>query len=399
MTNLTTADVHAVQSISAVPTILRVVAETTGMRFVCIARVDADSWTTCAVHDMLGFGLQPGDPLDVGTTLCREVRGGDKLIVMNKASEHPHYRHHPTPKMYGFESYISVPVYRPGGEFFGTLCALDPLAADIDNPKIIDSLTLFADLVSRQLHHEQRLQQSEQALLSAREASELREQFIAVLGHDVRTPLTSILTGSALLRHMGLDDKSLRVVERIERSGQRISSLVDDVVDFTRGRMGGGIGLDARMSADLQQHLRHVVDELRTIHPKRTLISDIDISGSVYCDPKRLAQLLSNLLVNALIYGARDQPVRVAAHQRDGGGLVISVTNGGMPISPETMAALFQPFWRGDNPGKAGGLGLGLYIVAEIARSHQGAMEVTSNPGETTFTFRMPAIAHAALPA
>jgi signal transduction histidine kinase len=398
MTNATIADINAVQSISAVPTILRVVAETTGMRFVCIARVDTESWTTCAVHDELGFGLQPGDPLDVATTLCSEVRAGDQLIVMNKASEHPRYRDHPTPKMYGFESYISVPVYRPGGEVFGTLCALDPLAADIDNDKVIDSLTLFADLVSRQLHDEQRLQQSEQALLGAREAAELREQFIAVLGHDVRTPLTSILTGSALLRHMGLDDKSLRVLERIERSAQRISSLVDDVVDFTRGRMGAGIPLDAREATDLQQHLRDVVDELRAIHPQRTVISDIAIAGSVYCDPKRIAQLLSNLLVNALLYGASDQPVRVSAANRAGGGIVISVSNGGTPMTAETMGGLFQPYWRGDNAG-SGGLGLGLYIVAEIARSHQGAMEVTSDPGQTTFTFEMPPIAPPAPPA
>jgi signal transduction histidine kinase len=153
--------------------------------------------------------------------------------------------------------------------------------------------------------------------------------------------------------------------------------------------MGAGIPLDARDSADLQQHLCHVVDELRTIHPQRTLISDIRIAASVYCDPKRIAQLLSNLLVNALIYGAPDQPVRVAADSGDGGGIVISVTNGGTPMSPDTMAALFQPFWRGDNAGSAGGLGLGLYIVAEIARSHRGVMEVSSNPGQTTFTFKM----------
>jgi signal transduction histidine kinase len=399
MTNPTTADVNAVQSISAVPTILRVVAETTGMRFVCIARVDADSWTTCAVHDELGFGLQPGDPLDVATTLCNEVRAGDKLVVMNKASEDPLYRNHPTPKMYGFESYVSVPVYRPGGEFFGTLCALDPLPADVSNPKVLDSLVLFADLISRQLHDEQRLQQSQDALLSARESSELREQFIAVLGHDVRTPLSAILTGSALLRHMGLDNKALRVVERIERSGHRISSLVDDVVDFTRGRMGGGIPLDARLATDLQQQLRHVVDELRDIHPNRTVISDIAIADSVYCDPKRIAQLLSNLLVNALLYGAEDQPVRVAAARRDDGGIFISVSNGGTPIGPDTMAALFQPFWRGENACSAGGLGLGLYIVAEIARSHSGSMEVTSTPGGTTFVFTMPPIPHAAPPA
>ena len=393
MKYLTSADIDAVQSISAVPTILRVVAEITGMRFVCIARVDADSWTTCAVHDEIGFGLKPGDALEVATTLCHEVRAGDQLIVMDKASEDPVYSTHPTPKMYGFESYISVPVYRPGGEFFGTLCALDPLPAAVSNPKVVDSLVLFADLISRQLHDEQRLQQSETALLSVRESSELREQFIAVLGHDVRTPLSSILTGTALLRHLGLDEKAIRVVERIERSGQRISSLVDDVVDFTRGRMGGGIPLHAQLAPDLPNHLRHVVDELRNIHPGRTIISDIRIGDSVFCDPKRIAQMLSNLLVNALIYGAPDQPVRVSAHNPDGG-LFLSVSNGGTPIMPETMAALFQPFWRGDNAGVAGGLGLGLYIVAEIARSHNGVMEVTSTPGATTFTFSMPPIAH-----
>jgi signal transduction histidine kinase len=393
----TAADIKAVQAISAVPTILRVVAETTGMRFVCIARVDADSWTTCAVHDQIGFGLQPGDELEVATTLCNEVRAGGELIVMDQASTSATYSMHPTPKMYGFESYISVPVYRPGGEFFGTLCALDPLPAAVSDRKVVDSLVLFAELISRQLQDEQRLQQSESALLSVRESSELREQFIAVLGHDLRTPLTSILTGAALLRHLGLDEKALRVVERIERSGQRISSLVDDVVDFTRGRMGAGIPLNALAAPDLQHQLRHVVDELRDIYPDRAIVNDISIGGSVFCDPKRIAQLLSNLLVNALIYGDPAQPVRVVAHA-PGGGLFLSVSNGGKPMTPETLAALFQPFWRGDNAGAAG-LGLGLYIVAEIARSHHGTMEVTSTAGATTFSFSMAPIAQGAVPA
>lgn len=389
MTSLTAADISAVQSISAVPTLLRVVAETTGMRFVCIARVDDLTWTTCAVHDQLGFGLHPGDTLDLATTLCNEVRAGDKLIVMDKASDDPLYCGHPAPKMYGFESYISVPVYRPNGDFFGTLCALDPEPKPVSDPKVVDSLVLFADLISRQLADEQRLQQSETALLSVRESSELREQFIAVLGHDVRTPLTSILTGVALLRHLGLNENAIRVLDRIERSGKRISSLVDDVVDFTRGRMGGGIPLQAMATPDLQQHLRHVVDELRDIHPGRSIVSDIAIDGMVYCDPRRIAQILSNLLVNAVLYGAADQPVTVTAHNHDGG-VIVSVTNGGTPIAADTMAALFQPFWRGANSHAAGGLGLGLYIVSEIARSHQGAMDVSSTPAATTFTFRMP---------
>jgi signal transduction histidine kinase len=388
----TAVDVGAVQSISAVPTILRMVAETTGMRFVCVARVDADSWTSCAVLDEIGFGLEPGGVLDVATTLCDEVRAGDSLIVIDHASKDPVYCDHPTPKLYGFESYISVPVRRANGEFFGTLCALDPRPAQVSNPKVVDTLLLLADLISRQLEDEQRLSESESALLSERETAELREQFIAVLGHDLRTPLSSIMTGTELLRRLPLDQKALAVVERIGRSGRRMSSLVDDVVDFTRGRMGGGIPMNATETHEFEQQVRHVIAELQDLHPERSIVSDIAFDGSVFCDTKRIAQLLSNLLVNALNYGAADQPVRVVARNPERG-LFLSVSNAGTPITEEKMFALFQPFRRGKNASMNGGLGLGLYIASEIARSHGGVLSVTSSDEATTFTFSMPPIA------
>ena len=383
------ADVDAVQAISAVPTILRVVAETTGMRFVCIARVTQDSWTTCAVHDLLGFGLKPGDALEVATTLCDKVRAGDTVVVMDHASEDPLFRDHPAPRMYGFESYISVPLRRTNGEFFGTLCALDPLPAAVANARTVDTLVLFAELVSRQLEDERRLSASEAALLTERETSELREQFIAVLGHDLRTPLSSIMTGTELLAMLVADPNALSVVERIKRSGRRISSLVDDVVDFTRGRMGGGIALSASPTRELGMQLQHVVAELRDVHEGRAILSDLAFDEEVVCDPKRIAQLLSNLLTNALIYGAPDQPVRVHGRSETGG-MVLAVSNAGARIDEATIGQLFRPFWRGARDNGHGGLGLGLYISSEIARSHGGALEVTSTDEQTTFTFSMP---------
>jgi len=391
MNDSTAADVEAVQAISAVPTMLRVVSETTGLRFVCVARVTQDSWTTCAVHDSIGFGLRPGDPLDIATTLCDEVRSENTLIVIDKASEDAVYCMHPTPKLYGFESYISVPVYRGNGEFFGTLCALDPLPAKLSERKVVDTLCLFAKLLSYQLESERRLTESESALCNERATSELREQFIGVLGHDVRTPLSSILTGTELLRRMELSAPALAVVERIQRSGKRIASLVDDVVDFTRGRMGGGIPLMVAETADLAQHLRHVVAELKDVHADRAIVSEFAFEGGVLCDPKRIAQLLSNLLVNALIYGAPDEPVHVAGRSADGG-VVLSVANRGVRITPEKMAQLFQPFWRGDHPCKSHGLGLGLYIASEIAHAHGGVLRVSSSDELTVFRFSMPGI-------
>jgi hypothetical protein len=104
-------------------------------------------WIACAVRDEISFGLQPGEELRVETTICDEVRASGHVMAIDQATEDQLFRDHPTPKMYGFESYISVPIQRPDGRFFGTLCALDPKPAAVRNPQIIGMFTLFANLI------------------------------------------------------------------------------------------------------------------------------------------------------------------------------------------------------------------------------------------------------------
>src|SRR4051812_15184372 len=191
----TARDVLTIGRISAVPSILRIVSETTGLRFAAVARVTDDSWTACAVLDKIGFGLRAGGQLDVTTTFCREIHASRHPIIIEKASEDAVYCGHPTPKMYGFESYLAVPIIRRSGEVFGTICALDPLPAKLRDHKILDMVTLYAELVAAQLEIEERLDESQSALATAVEAGALREQFIAVLGHDLRNPLFSIMAG------------------------------------------------------------------------------------------------------------------------------------------------------------------------------------------------------------
>lgn len=382
------ADIAAIEAISSVPTILDAVAAITGLRFVCIARVTADSWTTCAVRDTLGFGLKVGDGLDVATTLCEEVRNTGRAVIIDKVSEDARYRDHPTPRIYGFQSYISIPILRPDGSYFGTLCGLDPLPADLSCTATVASMTLFAQLISKHFETELKLSQSESALLGERDTSELREQFIAVLGHDVRTPLSSILLGTELLRREPLSAQAESVLERMRRSALRISALVSDVMDFTRGRMGGGIVLDLRNEDGLRQSLEQVVAELQGAYPEQRIALEIDLPAAVYCDPARIQQLLSNLLKNALVHGARDQAVLVSARARDGL-FEIAVSNGGPGIAPAKLGQLFKPFWRASSQVASEGLGLGLFIVAEIARSHGATLEVTSAHGATRFSLRM----------
>ncbi|WP_295992988.1 HAMP domain-containing sensor histidine kinase [Rugamonas sp.] len=393
MNEVIQADVRLVQSISAVPTIMRVIADTTGLRFVCVARVTEESWTTCAVYDQLNFGLAPGDDLAVKTTICDEVRVNEATVVIDQVSTDEHYHDHPTPKMYGFESYFSIPIYRVNGEFFGTLCGLDPLPLPLSAPKVLDALKLYAELISRQLESEARVMASEAALSLERQDAELREQFIAVLGHDLRTPLSSIVSGATVLKKIAADAQVAAVAERIHRSGQRIAGLVDDVMDFARGRLGGGIPLAMQPCDDLAAQLRHAVAELESAYPQRRIDTDIVFDCAVHCDPKRVVQLVSNLMVNALAHGDPAQAVGVRA-RCDDGVLEIAVGNGGPPIPAPVLARLFQPFWRGSVAaggggagGKAEGLGLGLYIAAQIARSHNGGLSVESTPARTVFTF------------
>lgn len=143
--------VAEVQAISAVPDIMHTLAELTGLRLICVAHVTETSWTACAILDRLGFGLKPGDPLDVTTTLCEDVRDSGLAIVIDSVDDSLVYKDHPVPLMYGFKSYFSLPLFRPCGAYFGTLCGLDPHPASLSNKTTATTMRLFAQLISRQL--------------------------------------------------------------------------------------------------------------------------------------------------------------------------------------------------------------------------------------------------------
>ncbi|MDD1017224.1 ATP-binding protein [Pseudomonas rubra] len=383
-------DIATISRINAVPAILQVICETTGMRFAAVARVTDSNWTACAVLDSLGFGLKVGGELDLITTLCHEIRASHQTIVIDKASTDELYCNHPTPRLYKFESYISVPVFRTDGSFFGTICALDPLPADLKGCAIQPMMESFARLLSIQMESEENAQQTEQALIEERAIAELREQFIAVLGHDLRNPLFAITAGAELLSQRLQDEKSRVIAQHILTCGRRANQLVRDVLDFARGRLGNGIMINVQPCPDLAQALTHVASELQRIHPERLIRLNIGDLGGMHCDRERVTQLLSNLIANALVHGAADRPVEVTADIRDQV-FVLGVHNLGTPIAPQVMAQLFQPFTRPRDDAPQPGLGLGLYIANQIALAHGGRMEVVSSvEAGTLFTFRLP---------
>jgi signal transduction histidine kinase len=383
-------DVAAIGRIQSVPTILQVVSESTGLGFAVVARVTKESWTACAVLDRVSFGLAVGDQLDITTTLCSEVRDTLEPVVIDHASQDPRYCEHRVPKMYRFESYIAVPIFRRDGAYFGTLCALDPRPARLREHKTVSMMRLFAQLISLQLHAEEEHAHDRAALAEEKSKAELREQFMAVLSHDLRNPLSSISMGAHVLLGQSLSETARTTVQRIRRSAVRIELLVNDLLDLARGRSGKGLPLALAEVGDLEARLRHVASEVASAHPEQPITFVADGCGRLVCDPRRMEQVLSNLLANAVEHSSGAQPVEVRLHGTPSA-VVLAVQNQGEPIAPAVLPRLFQPFYRGAQGHQPSGLGLGLYIVSEIARSHGGTVEAASTRERgTVFTFTVP---------
>ncbi|MGC2657192.1 MAG: GAF domain-containing sensor histidine kinase [Bryobacteraceae bacterium] len=377
--------------ISAVPTILEVVCRMTGMRFAAVARVTEDRWIACSVLDEIGFGLKPGGELKVETTICHEIRQSREAVIIDNVAEDGIWCQHATPAMYGFQSYISMPIILADGSFFGTLCAIDPRPAHLKTVETVGMFRLFAELIAKHLDANKKLALTESALVEERAVSELREQFIAVLGHDLRTPMREIRCFADLLLETPLDRPSTEMAIIIRDSASRMQGLIDNLLDLARGRLGGGLTLNRNANAPLEPVLREVISELRVSHPNRIVETAFTLVDPVNCDPNRIAQLFSNLLGNALVYGAQAQAVRVLATS-NAGNFELSISNTGEPIPRAALERLFQPFYRSAVLRDREGLGLGLYIAHEIAIAHGGTLEVKSTQEETCFTFRMPAV-------
>lgn len=397
MTETFQKEIQAISSIEAIPHIMQILATSLDLRFICVARVTEEEWTMCAVLDNADFGLVPGDHLEIETTLCRTVRANRREIVINHASADNEYCNNPTPIMYGFESYFSYPIYDANGEFFGTLCGLDPEPRELRSELVHGQISAFSKLISSQILLKDQMERSQAQLTDARNIARLQEQYIAILGHDIRTPLSSIQVGISFLDDIIKDSQIattvqvpvFKAVSRMKNSVQRMTRLIEDAMDFTHSRMGEGLPVKMAEATSLAQQLNYTTEELATAYPHCTIRTHIDITEQLVCDEKRVCQLLSNLLKNALVHGDQAYPVyvKVITNRSD---FILSVRNSGTPISDESKTRLFQPFWRKESCEKNDGLGLGLFIASEIAKAHQGSLSVSSDFNGTEFTLRFP---------
>jgi signal transduction histidine kinase len=223
-----------------------------------------------------------------------------------------------------------------------------------------------------------------------------RELFLGVLSHDLRNPLNAVVMGSEALRlDKNLSDRSARAAARILAAAQRMTRLLDDLLDFTRTRLGTRLPM-APVRIQLGPALEPTVEELRGQHPDVELIFECEPDLSGDWDASRLQQMVSNLVGNAIQHGTLGKPVRIQASRKDTD-VVLTVHNVGPPIAASMVGRIFDPLMRGvvreaERRNDQASLGLGLYISQEIARAHGGRIEVTSDRATgTRFTITLPA--------
>jgi hypothetical protein len=254
-------------------------------------------------------------------------------------------------------------------------------------PEVLAELVRFDEAMDQAL--------AESTAWYAARVEEARDLLLGVLGHDLRTPLGAVRTSATYLaRTEGLSAAQSRAVGRVQSSTLRMQRMIDDLLDYTRTRLGRGLPIEPR-PGDMAEIGRSVVDELRALHPDRTLRLDCTGRLTGRWDAARLKQLLSNLVSNAIQHGEPDAPVNVGVR---GGSdaVVLRVHNLGPPIAPDAVGVLFEPLMRAmvqevERREGSSGLGLGLYIAHRIAVAHGGSIEVASSAAAgTTFTVRLP---------
>jgi signal transduction histidine kinase len=387
--------VATVAQSESIATLLLLASEIAGSNVALLARVTDDVWTVCAAHPVSAVDVSAAYQLPLGRPLRLGLgpRGVPISIALSAQQSFG------TLTASSIACGAAAPVILANGRYFGVLCALDPTSLNHVDDRIESKFKCLSSVIASQIDQLMLRDLEKTAFLDERAAGLLREQFIAILGHDLRNPLQAIFASSDLLARRVEQPALAHMAARIKANARRMSSLIDDVLDFARARLGGGIGVELTEVENISHGLTTVVQELQDGQTDCKIISNFHVTRSVRCDLGRLQQVASNLLANALTHGRPDSPIKINA-RTDEDHLVIEVWNSGEPIPAESLSRIFEPFWRHSVSAGRNGLGLGLHICSQIVRAHHGSISVTSTQESgTQFTARLPLSSQLSSPA
>jgi light-regulated signal transduction histidine kinase (bacteriophytochrome) len=436
-------DLSNIGMISIIPNLLDVICQTTGMGFAAVARVTEKRWITCSVHDAINFGITAGDELEIKTTLCDEVRASNEEIIIDNVAFDPQYNDHPCPALYGFQSYISVPIICRDGSFFGTLCAIDPSPNSLKNFKVREMFSMFAELISFHLDALERISLSESTLLQEREQhkqiennqkdinnslenkirennDELSEKnisleklskeldaFAYISSHDLQEPLRKIQMLTSIIEKEEYDilsEKGKHNFSRIRNSAERMQNLINDLLTYSRTKIDISRLESVSLSKIIQDILIDVKDDI-----KRTgAVIEVEALCNLKVIEFQFKQLFFNLISNSLKFISPDNPPLITIKTQTAPSSFfnedklceetqychISFTDNGIGFEQKYSDKIFELFQSLHDKEKFTGTGIGLTIVKKIVANHQGHINVQAavNTG-TSFSIYIPILA------
>ncbi|OXA80283.1 hypothetical protein B0A65_06500 [Flavobacterium frigidimaris] len=409
-------DILNIQNISIVPTLLNVICQTTGMGFAAVARVTEDRWITCSVQDNVSFGLKPGDELQVKTTICDEIRQNHKAVIIDNVSEDDEFRNHHTPAMYGLQSYISVPIIRKDGSFFGTLCAIDPKPNELKTFKTREMFNLFSELISFHITSIEEANENkiilkekntllEKTVVEKQEVEKIKtnieqtlieknislekmnselEAFNYISSHDLQEPLRKIQLFTDIIEleeTQNLSQKGLNAFNKIRSSAFRMQNLINDLLIYSKTKF------DERKFEvkNLNTIVDEVIEDLSEEIESKNVTFEIQNLGTLSIIEFQFRQLLYNLISNSLKFSLPDKNliISIAGKIINGSELLldnlsantkyynITLSDNGIGFDQahsEKIFGLFQALHT--KPLKS--TGIGLTIVKRIVENHNG---------------------------
>lgn len=396
------ADIERVQQISMVPTMLEVICRATGMGFAAIARVTQDRWIACSVRDEINFGLQPGGELKIETTICNEIRDTRKAVIIDHVAQDEHYCKHHTPLMYGFQSYISIPIILKNGEFFGTLCSIDPRPAQLSNTKIIGMFTLFAELISFHLQSLELMERSHTTLHALNrklsDTADDNRQYEFISNHNLQEPIRKIRIFTEMLVEATEKKDNARSKDlalRINSSAQKVSMMISDLstlaqLDSSNASFG---------SVDLNKIITDVSQQLKSDIREKQAIIDITTLPHIKAIHLQMEQLFFHLISNAIKFSRNNvsplikiSATKLTAEEAKGFGLgsisqkylEVRVEDNGIGIEKIRLEKIFDIFTQVNHDQAQTRFGVGLTYCRKIVRNHGGSIAVHSEPGVGT---------------
>lgn len=409
-------DILNIQNMPMIPKLLSVICQTTGMGFSAVARVTEDRWITCSSEDHLNFGLKPGDELEVKTTICDEIRQTCTPVIIDNVSEDADFRNHHTPAMYGLQSYISMPIIRRDGTFFGTLCAIDPKPNSLKTFKVREMFVLFADLIS--FHIETAEQELQNQIILKEKSAQLRktevqkteaekiksdiektlieknislekmnnelEAFNYISSHDLQEPLRKIQLFADVIESEeanNLSEKAKYAFDKIKVSAFRMQNLINDLLTYSKTKF------DERRfeSKNLNFILNEVIEDLTEEVENKNIQFEIDNLGNLSVIEFQFRQLLYNLLSNSIKFSNPERKLIISVKTKiinssdinfektksNVSYCNLTVSDNGIGFDQEYEDKIFGLF-QALNTKSLKSTGIGLTIVKRIVENHKG---------------------------